>query len=78
MIMFLLLHAGPIKEVANVILFVVMCGGVYTHYALQDGIEKMTPALVFGLLLGCRFIVHLQVKARLARQRAQAASKKQH
>ncbi|KAI0217852.1 hypothetical protein LSAT2_030420 [Lamellibrachia satsuma] len=69
---------GPIKEIANVILFALMCGAVYTHYALKDGIEKMTPALVFGLLLGCRFIVHLQVKAREAKQGRQVASKKEH
>lgn len=75
--MILLLHAGPIKEIANVILFALMCGAVYTHYALKDGIEKMTPALVFGLLLGCRFIVHLQVKAREAKQGRQVASKKE-
>jgi len=67
------LHAsGPIKEIANVILFGMMCGAVYIHFALKDGIEKMTPALVFGLLLGCRFIVHLQVKAREARQAREA------
>ena len=68
-----MLHAsGPIKEIANVILFGMMCGAVYIHFALKDGIEKMTPALVFGLLLGCRFIVHLQVKAREARQAREA------
>lgn len=59
---------GPLKEVANIILFIAMCGAVYTHYALKEGVDKMTPALVFGLLLGCRFIVHLQVRARTAKQ----------
>ena len=58
---------GRLKQVANMVLFVLMCGAVYTHWALKDGMEKMTPALVFGLLLGCRFIVYLQVKTREAK-----------
>lgn len=41
-----------------------MTGAVYGHFMLKEGMDKMTPALVFGLLLACRFIVHLQVKAR--------------
>ena len=49
---------------ANIILFFIMAGAVYTHYALKDGMDKMTPALVFGLLLGCRFVVYLQVRHR--------------
>jgi len=66
---------GPIKEVANIILFMVMSGAVYGHYALKEGMDKMTPALVFGLLLACRFIVHLQVKAREAKVQKEAAMK---
>ena len=45
-----------------------MMGAVYGHFMLKEGMDKMTPALVFGLLLACRFIVHLQVKAREQRQ----------
>jgi hypothetical protein len=62
---------GPLKEVANVLLFLNMLGAVYVHFALKDGMDKMTPALIFGLLLGCRFIVHLQVRSREARQAKQ-------
>ena len=61
------------------ILFITMLGAVYTHFALKDGMDKMTPALIFGLLLGCRFIVHLQVRAReakLAKQKQAAMAEK--
>jgi len=58
------LISGPLKQLANVLLFIVMCGAVYGHYALSDGMDKMTPALVFGLLLACRFVVYYQVRAR--------------
>ena len=61
-------HAGSLKQLANLFLFVIMCGAVYGHYMLKQGMDKMTPALVFGLLLACRFVVHLQVRAREARQ----------
>ena len=65
------MFAGPLKEVANVILLFSMLGAIYTHWALKDGMDKMTPALIFGLLLACRFIVHLQVKSREMKQAKQ-------
>ncbi|ELU03263.1 hypothetical protein CAPTEDRAFT_181278 [Capitella teleta] len=74
----LVMIPGSLKEIANVILFFIMTGAVYGHFMLKEGMDKMTPALVFSLLLACRFIVHLQVKAREQRQlreleRAEAA-----
>lgn len=71
----LALVPGPLKQLSNIILFLQMCGAVYTHYALKEGMDKMTPALVFGLLLGCRYIVHLQVRAREQRLLKEAAAK---
>ena len=58
---------GRLKQVANMVLFILMCGAVYTHWALKDKMEKMTPSLVFGLLLACRFIVYIQIKSREAK-----------
>lgn len=49
---------GTVKQVANLLLIVVMIGAIYTHYALKDTLDKMTPALVFGLLLICRYITY--------------------
>ncbi len=66
---------GPLKQAANILLFVQMCGAVFTHYMLKEGMEKMTPALVFGLLLGCRYVVHLQVRAREEHQVQEADMK---
>ena len=55
-------------------LLALMGGAIYTHYMLKDGLDKMTPALVFGLLLTCRFITYLQVRAREARQAREAVA----
>ncbi len=64
----LVIIPGILKEVASVVLFIIMCGAMYGHYSLGDKMDKLTPALVFGLLLVCRFIVNLQVRAREKRQ----------
>jgi len=41
-----------------------MCVSAYSHYAIKDGMDKMTSEFIFGMLLACRFIVRLQVQAR--------------
>jgi len=41
-----------------------MCISAYSHYAIKDGLDKMTSEFIFGMLLACRFIVRLQVQAR--------------
>lgn len=41
-----------------------MFGAFYTHFALGDPFERMAPALVFGLLIVCRFIILYQVSQR--------------
>jgi hypothetical protein len=64
-----------LKQIANILLFIIMCGAVYGHYALKEGMDKMTPALVFGLLLSCRFVVHYQVRTRENRIAKEALEK---
>ncbi|ESO94853.1 hypothetical protein LOTGIDRAFT_117941 [Lottia gigantea] len=54
------LPRSPFKEVANLILLGITLNDVYAHYALDEGLEKMSPAIVFALLLTCRFIIFLQ------------------
>ena len=66
---------GPLKEIANFLLFFVISLSVYTHWASNNGMDKMTPALVFGLLLACRYIVHLQVRARTEKLAKETATK---
>jgi len=58
---------GRLKQVANLVLLVMIAGALYTHYVLGDSLDKMTSALIFGLLLICRYIVRYQVNAREAR-----------
>ena len=41
-----------------------MGGALYTHYALNDKMERMTPVVVFSLLLICRIIISYQVDRR--------------
>jgi len=56
--------SGPLKQFANISLFLLMCISAYSHYAIKDGLDKMTSEFIFGMLLACRFIVRLQVQAR--------------
>ena len=44
-----------------------MCLSAYSHFAIKDGMDKMTSEFIFGMLLACRFIVRLQVQARDSR-----------
>ena len=52
-----IMYKGLLKEVANALLFVVMCGAAYTHNAQKDDPKKMIPAFVFASLLAIRFVV---------------------
>ncbi len=55
---------GRLKQLANVVLLVLMLGAVYTHYILHDKFERLAPGLVFSLLLLTRLIIHRQVSRR--------------
>ena len=48
----LLLYLGnrTANQVVNLILFCIMVGAIYTHYAIQDPVDKMGGAIV-GLAL---------------------------
>ncbi|XP_076358501.1 putative acetylcholine receptor chaperone [Tachypleus tridentatus] len=58
----LVLIPGNVKQVANVILLVLMLGAFYTHSMLADKFEKTAPSIVFSLMLGCRLVVFYQVR----------------
>lgn len=55
---------GPLKDAANVVMLFMMMFDVYSHWALNEGLDKMSLSIVFLLLLTCRLIVYLQIKAR--------------
>lgn len=51
---------GSLKEVANICLLLITLNDIYAHFALDEGLDKMSPAIVFSLLLTCRLIIFLQ------------------
>ena len=55
---------GRVKQLANIVLLIIMLGAVYTHYILRDKFERMAPGLVFSLLLLTRLIIYRQVTQR--------------
>jgi len=60
----LILIPGRLKQLANIVLLLLMLGAVYTHYVLHDKFERMAPGLVFSLLLLTRLIIDRQVTQR--------------
>nr|CAG4638847.1 EOG090X0IKQ [Cyclestheria hislopi] len=50
-----------IKQLANVILVVLMLGAIYSHWMVDDKLERCAPALVFFFMLSCRLIVEWQL-----------------
>jgi len=50
------------KQLANIVLLIIMLGAVYTHYALHDKLDRMAPGIVFSLLLITRLIIYRQEK----------------
>ncbi|CAD5110815.1 DgyrCDS179 [Dimorphilus gyrociliatus] len=68
---------GTLKQVANAILLIIMIGALYTSWALKFSLDKMTPTLIFGLLLLCRLIVFAQVRAREKRLQVEAEKQKE-
>ncbi|XP_033741342.1 transmembrane protein 35A-like [Pecten maximus] len=55
---------GPVKDAVNVVMLMLMLLDVYSHWALDEGLDKMSLSIVFLLLLTCRLIVYLQNKLR--------------
>uniref|UniRef100_T1JC91 Novel acetylcholine receptor chaperone n=1 Tax=Strigamia maritima TaxID=126957 RepID=T1JC91_STRMM len=51
---------GFLKQVANLILLLMMLGAVYTHYAIGEKFERTAPSIVFTFMLACRFIIYVQ------------------
>lgn len=65
---------GIFKELANVILLILMIGATYTHYAIGDKFERTAPAIVFTFMLTCRLVVYWQVRRKLAIESKAAAA----
>ncbi|CAF3322297.1 unnamed protein product [Rotaria socialis] len=74
----LVLIPGRLKQLANLILLVIMMGAVYTHYVLHDKFDRMAPGLVFGLLLLTRLIIYRQVAQREQRSSVEKKAPKSY
>jgi len=53
---YMCLCAGCLRDLASILLLVTMTGAAYSHHALNDDVDKMTPSLVCGALLLLRLI----------------------
>jgi hypothetical protein len=55
---------GRLKNLANLVLLVIMCGAVYSLIAVGEPFHEMVPAIVCGVLLSARLglvrFVHTQ------------------
>ncbi|OQV18059.1 putative Transmembrane protein 35 [Hypsibius exemplaris] len=56
----LLFMPGHIKQVANVILFLTVSLAIFSHWKINDRLDRIAPAIVFALMLICRFAISLQ------------------
>ena len=52
---------GPLKNIANVALLGSCIVQVYLQWAAGEALDKMTPAVVFSLLLLCRLAICMQL-----------------
>lgn len=66
---------GMIKQLANVLLLIMMAGAFYTHTIMEDKFERTAPSIVFALMLACRLVVFFQVRRKEKKQAKLVASK---
>jgi len=69
---------GCIRDVANMLLLAVMAGAVYSHYILNDDIDKMMPAIVCFALLTLRLVTRMLLCACSASCQRKSATTEQH
>jgi hypothetical protein len=61
---FLAFIPGPLKDLAALVVLILMSGAFYVHYALGDPFEQMVPAFIFTLLVFTRMLVKSQAEDR--------------
>nr|CAG4641346.1 EOG090X0IKQ [Eulimnadia texana] len=64
---------GKSKIAANVTLLILIIGAIYSHWMVEDKLERTAPALVFFFMLCCRLVVEWQLR-RQAKKAAQATT----
>nr|CAG4636659.1 EOG090X0IKQ [Eubosmina coregoni]SVE70174.1 EOG090X0IKQ [Eubosmina coregoni] len=66
------------KQVANVILLLLMLGAILLHWMVDDKLERSAPALVFFFMLTCRLVVEWQLQRQAKADAKLAAQPPQH
>lgn len=66
---------GPLKEAANILMLIISGLDIFTHYSLDEALDRSSLSIVFMLLLTCRLIVYLQIKAKDNEESSQDISK---
>jgi len=69
---------GCVRDVANMVLLLIMAGGAYSHYALNDDFEKMMPAIVCATLLTLRLVARKLLCSRDMSCQRKSAAAEQH
>lgn len=65
------------KLLANVVLILLQCLSLTSHYLRDDGFDRMSGQLVMSLLLTCRLIVYYQVTSREKREKDLSAKQEE-
>jgi ABC-type Fe3+ transport system permease subunit len=65
---------GHIKQVANAILFLTVSLAIYSHWKINDRLDRIAPAIVFALMLVCRFVISVQHTRRKNRPAVDASA----
>ena len=71
-----MLFAGHIKQAANVVLFLTVSLAIFSHWKINDRLDRIAPAIVFALMLVCRFVISIQQSRRKARVNDASADRK--
>lgn len=72
----LLFMPGHIKQAANVVLFLTVSLAIFSHWKINDRLDRIAPAIVFALMLVCRFVISIQQSRRKARVNDASADRK--
>ncbi|XKL61329.1 hypothetical protein PGB90_008386 [Kerria lacca] len=66
-----------IKQMANIILIIMMMLSVYSHYMISDRFERIAPALVFLFMLVGRMVIEWQIRRQSFETNAEIKTHKQ-
>lgn len=62
------------KQIANYVLLTLMIGAIYSHWMVDDKLERSAPALVFFFMLSCRLVVEWQLSRKAIKAESSQAA----